>query len=66
MFAGGRDSERQVAARLGLSTATIHQYVTALYRHFKVRSRAQLLAHVIKRIGCRRWSRLTPEREEAP
>ena len=45
------DSEKQVAARLGLSQATTHQYVTALYRHFKVRSRAQLLAHVFRRMG---------------
>jgi DNA-binding CsgD family transcriptional regulator len=45
------DSEKQVAARLGLSQATIHQYVTALYRHFGVRSRGQLLAHVLKRIN---------------
>ena len=44
------DSEKQVAARLGLSRATVHQYVTALYRHFAVRSRAQLLAHVITRV----------------
>jgi DNA-binding CsgD family transcriptional regulator len=44
------DSEKQVAARLDLSPATTHQYVTALYRHFGVRSRAQLLAHVIKRL----------------
>jgi DNA-binding CsgD family transcriptional regulator len=54
------DSEKQVAARLGLSRATTHQYVTALYRHFKVRSRGQLLAHIIKRMGrtgtwTRRW-----------
>jgi Bacterial regulatory proteins, luxR family len=28
------DSEKQVASRLGLSQATTHQYVTALYRHF--------------------------------
>lgn len=34
------DSEKQVAARLGLSRAPTYQYVTALYRHFKVRSRA--------------------------
>jgi len=60
------DSEKQVAARLGLSTATTHQYVTALYRHFNVGSRAQLLAGVIKRIGCGRWSRLTPDIEESP
>jgi DNA-binding NarL/FixJ family response regulator len=35
------DSEKQVAARLGLSPATAHEYVTALYRHFGVQSRAQ-------------------------
>jgi len=45
------DSEKQVAARLGLSRPTAHQYVTALYRHFKVGSRGQLLAHIIKRMG---------------
>jgi DNA-binding CsgD family transcriptional regulator len=49
------DSEKQVAARLDLSHATTHQYVTALYRHFGVRSRSQLLAHVIKRIGRGEW-----------
>jgi len=43
------DSEKQAAARLGLSLATTHEYVTALYRRFKVRSRAQLMAHVIRR-----------------
>jgi DNA-binding CsgD family transcriptional regulator len=45
------DSEKEAAARLGLSRATAHQYVTALYRHFRVQSRAQLLAHIIKRMG---------------
>ena len=35
------DSEKQIALRLGLSHATIHQYVTALYRHFGVTSRAR-------------------------
>jgi DNA-binding CsgD family transcriptional regulator len=43
------DSEKQVAARLGLSAATTHQYVTALYRCFAVTSRAQLMAHVMRR-----------------
>ena len=43
------DGEKQVAARLGLSWATVHQYVTALYRHFGVRSRAQLLVHILRR-----------------
>jgi len=37
------DSEKQLAARLGLSRATIPQYVTALYRYFGVTSRAHLL-----------------------
>jgi DNA-binding CsgD family transcriptional regulator len=45
------DSEKEAAARLGLSRSTAHQYVTALYRHFRVQSRAQLLAHIIKRMG---------------
>jgi DNA-binding CsgD family transcriptional regulator len=52
------DSEKQLAARLGLSRATIHQYVTALYRHFGVGSRAQLLALAIKRIACGGWDSL--------
>jgi len=51
------DTEKQVAARLGVSHATAHQYVTALYRHFRVSSRAQLLAHIIRRM---RGARLTP------
>ena len=45
------DSEKQLAARVGLSQATAHQYVTALYRYFGVRSRAQLLALALKRLG---------------
>jgi DNA-binding CsgD family transcriptional regulator len=47
------DSEKQVAARLGLSTWTVHQYVTMLYRRLGVRSRGELMAHVSKRLG--RW-----------
>lgn len=43
------DAEKQVAGRLGLSPATVHEYVTALYRRLGVRSRAQLLAHAIRR-----------------
>jgi DNA-binding CsgD family transcriptional regulator len=49
------DSEKQVAARLELSQATTHQYVTMLYRRFSVRSRAQLLAYVLRRVGDGRW-----------
>ena len=38
------DSEKQVARRLGLSQHTVHQYVKALHRRFRVNSRAELLA----------------------
>lgn len=50
------DSEKQVATRLGVSPATAHQYVTSLYRRFGVRSRAELLAHFLRRrkTGARR------------
>lgn len=43
------DSEKQVAARLGLSPHTIHVYVKALYKHFNVTTRAELLARYIRR-----------------
>jgi DNA-binding CsgD family transcriptional regulator len=45
------DSEKQVASRLGLSVPTVHQYVTALYKRFGVRSRGQLMAHALRRSG---------------
>jgi DNA-binding CsgD family transcriptional regulator len=51
------DSEKQVAARLGLSPTTVHEYVTALYRRFGVQSRGQLLAHVLRRDRQGEWSR---------
>ncbi len=56
------DSEKLVASRLGLSQATIHQYVTALYRHFNVGSRAQLLATIMRRTGRHRREQLPPSR----
>ena len=37
-------SEKQVAARLGISAHTVHEYTKALYRQFGVSSRAELLA----------------------
>jgi len=49
------DSEKQVAARLGISYATAHQYVTALYRRFGVHSRGQLVAHVLRRAARAEW-----------
>jgi len=56
----GGDSEKQVADHLGLSHDTTHQYVTALYRHFGVGSRAQLMAYVLKRIGRGEWRQFPP------
>jgi DNA-binding NarL/FixJ family response regulator len=43
------DGEKQAAARMGLSRATVHQYVKALYRHYGVATRAELLARVLRR-----------------
>jgi DNA-binding CsgD family transcriptional regulator len=42
-------SEKQVASSLQLGTRTIHDYVTRLYEHFQVTSRAELLAYFIRR-----------------
>jgi DNA-binding CsgD family transcriptional regulator len=42
-------SEKQVAAKMRLEIATVHEYVTALYRHFRVSSRAELLAYFVRR-----------------
>ena len=42
-------SEKQVASSLNLSTRTVHDYVTRLYEHFRVTSRAELLAYFIRR-----------------
>lgn len=39
-------SEKEVASTLGLSPHTIHVYVKALYRHWGVGSRAELLSRV--------------------
>lgn len=42
-------SEKQLAARLGLSRATVHEYITSLYRHFGVSGRAELMAYYVHR-----------------
>lgn len=36
--------EKQIAVEMGLSPNTVHHYVKAIYRHFNVSSRAELLA----------------------
>jgi DNA-binding NarL/FixJ family response regulator len=41
-------SEKQIATDLGLSKHTIHTYVKALYKHFGVSTRAELLAKWVK------------------
>jgi DNA-binding NarL/FixJ family response regulator len=40
-------SEKQVAAELGISPHTAHDYAKALHRHFGVQSRSELLAHCL-------------------
>ena len=43
------DGEKQAALRLGISVATIREYVQALYRNFEVNSRAELMAYFLRR-----------------
>ena len=43
------DSEMQIAIRLNLTPQTDHQYAKAVYRHFNINSRPQLLAIWIRR-----------------
>ena len=45
------DSEKQVAINLGVSRHTVHVYVKALYRHFEVASRGELLARCLAEPG---------------
>jgi len=43
------DSEKQIAFRFNVARATIHDHVLAIYRHFEVSSRGELLALFIGR-----------------
>jgi DNA-binding CsgD family transcriptional regulator len=43
------DGEKQVALRLGIHPATVHDHVKRLYHHFGVSSRAELLAYFLRR-----------------
>ncbi|MEM6750887.1 MAG: LuxR C-terminal-related transcriptional regulator [Planctomycetota bacterium] len=45
----GGQSEKQVAAELGLSPHTVHNYVRQLYRRFEVSSRGELLSLFVTR-----------------
>jgi DNA-binding CsgD family transcriptional regulator len=42
-------TESQIAKRMRVSYHTVHSHVMAVYRHFSVRSRAQLMAQWVKR-----------------
>lgn len=43
------DGDKQVAARLGLSPLTVNSHTKAIYRHFGVTGRTELLARWVKR-----------------
>lgn len=45
-------SEKEVAAHIGLSRATVHGYVVQIYRIYQVNSRAELLAKFINGDRC--------------
>ena len=56
-------SEKSIAEQLSLSPHTVHGYVKLIYRHFKVKSRAQLLAQWVraaKLLGIA-WCAFSPE-----
>jgi DNA-binding CsgD family transcriptional regulator len=42
-------SEKQIASALNLSASTVHEYIGRLYRHFRVCTRAELMAYFHKR-----------------
>jgi DNA-binding CsgD family transcriptional regulator len=44
------DGEKQAARRMGLRLSTVHEYVKAIYVHFGVSSRAELLAWFLRRL----------------
>jgi DNA-binding CsgD family transcriptional regulator len=41
-------SEKKIAEQLKLSPHTVHGYVKLIYRHFQVKSRAQLLSQWVR------------------
>jgi DNA-binding CsgD family transcriptional regulator len=43
------DGDKQIAARLGISTHTVNQYTKTIHRHFGVATRAELLARWVRR-----------------
>lgn len=55
------DSKRRAALALGISPATIQEYVTNLYRHFGVASPSELPAHFLRRYRRRRGQNYVDE-----
>jgi DNA-binding NarL/FixJ family response regulator len=43
-------SEKEIARSLEISWHTVHIYVKAVYRHYQVHSRAELLSHWINQL----------------
>jgi len=41
-------SEKSISRRLDIGASTLHEYIGLLYRHFRVKSRAQLMAYFIR------------------
>jgi DNA-binding NarL/FixJ family response regulator len=59
------DSDKQAAARLGISAHTVNEYVKTIFNHFGVQSRAELMARWVRRgWGTRfaRWPEADPPR----
>ena len=44
------DAEKQVAAKLGLSKHTVHEYVKMIYQQLGVSSRSELLSQWVGRV----------------
>lgn len=53
LLEGGTD--KYIALRLGISTATVSEYVTDVFRYFGVSSRAQLSATSLRRFRRTRY-----------
>lgn len=44
-------SEKEAARKTGLAPSTVHQYVKIIYKRMNVHSRAELLAHWLRKRG---------------
>jgi len=44
-------TEAEIARRLGITHSTVHKHVHAIYRQFRVHSRAKLLVRFLRRMA---------------